>query len=189
MKHYHRPIIIVVWWSVACAVTLGSGFAGYLLGFGVYAGLFSGMIIAALSATVVTECLRLLVKEDISMFNRFRIPLFLACFVAMLGVVIWFNITDVVLAPSIHTKPPPPFSSPSPGMCGDSTNHIVFIRPTTPGTRDLFNREIKQEAASVAAAQANLKDMEASGNALQIAQAEQNYQYVKDHYNALRNCL
>ena len=48
-----------------------------------------------------------------------------------------------------------------------------------------LNIQIQQAAADMAAAQANLNSVEASGNALQIAQAQQAYQFAKDRYNAM----
>jgi RND family efflux transporter MFP subunit len=48
-----------------------------------------------------------------------------------------------------------------------------------------LNIQIQQAAADMAAAQANLNSVEASGNALQIAQAQQAYQFAKDRYSAL----
>jgi len=49
----------------------------------------------------------------------------------------------------------------------------------------LLNIQIQQAAADMAAAQANLSSVEAIGNALQIAQAQQAYQFAKDRYNAM----
>lgn len=49
----------------------------------------------------------------------------------------------------------------------------------------LLNIQIQQAAADMAAAQANLNAVEASGNALQIAQAQQAYQFARDRYNAM----
>jgi RND family efflux transporter MFP subunit len=49
----------------------------------------------------------------------------------------------------------------------------------------LLNIQIQQAAADTAAAQATLRAVEASGNQLQIAQAQQAYQFAKDRYNAM----
>ena len=48
-----------------------------------------------------------------------------------------------------------------------------------------LNIQIQQAAADMSAAQATLNSVSASGNALQIAQAQQTYQLAKDRYDAM----
>lgn len=115
------------------------------------------------------------------MFRRYRtyIVLALVAFVVLLSLSIWFYAGGRSAAPSVHSGPPPHGHGELPAQvtCSTDTNLTVVVLPNSP-----LNMHIRQAAADMAAAQANLSAVEASGNALQIAQAQQAYQAAKDRY-------
>jgi len=113
-------------------------------------------------------------------FRRYRTYLVLVAFAILLSLGIWFYVDGRLAAPSVHSGPLPPGELPPQVACGTATNLSVFVLPNS-----LLNMHIRQAAADMAAAQATLNAVEASGNALQIAQAQQAYQFAKDRYNAM----
>lgn len=111
------------------------------------------------------------VKEDILIFRRYRISLVLVTVAILISLGMWLYIVRGLAAQSIRTGPSFAFS-PLPSACA-----TVVVFPNT---------QIKQAAVDMAAAQATLNAVEVSGNALQIAQAQQTYQFAKDRYNAMK---
>lgn len=64
-------------------------------------------------------------------------------------------------------------------------DHVTPNQPLIQLDASLLNIQIQQAASDMAAAQATLNSASISGNALQIAQAQQTYQLAKDRYDAL----